>query len=47
MKEKKTRQSFVVKKIAITNLDAKERDGVEQEVMLLQAVHHPNIVGCE
>ena len=35
---------YVLKKISISSLDQKEKDGVEQEVTLLQSVRHPNIV---
>ncbi|CAD7951799.1 unnamed protein product [Amoebophrya sp. A25] len=38
------RQLSVLKKISVATLDEKERQSVEQEVALLAAVRHPNIV---
>jgi serine/threonine protein kinase len=44
VKHRIERKQYVLKKISVSSLDAKERESVEQEVMLLQSVAHPNVV---
>ena len=43
VREKKTLQHWVMKRIALRGLGSKERQGAYQEAKLLRELHHPHI----